>query len=188
MGSRADKVLSPAWQSLRQLMPREISVVRSSTLVCGAQLSQQWFGACLSYTLRVVDSTLLGLLISVWAPLMASREFPWEPLCGWSCFTDTAVLVTCADILGVSPCQMCLAWLRLFLSWTKVSWLTGSHLDWHEWLHFVLYTLCYLDWTNAILLVLFSIGRKGGRKEWRKAIDCYVVLRTFQQGQREFLS
>ena len=76
MGSRADKVLSPAWQSLRQLMPREISVVRSSTLVCGAQLSQQWFGACLSYTLRVVDSTLLGLLISVWAPLMASREFP----------------------------------------------------------------------------------------------------------------
>ena len=46
----------------------------------GAQLSQQWSGACLSYTLKVVDSTLLGLLISVLAPLMASGDFPQGPI------------------------------------------------------------------------------------------------------------
>ena len=32
------------------VMPSEISVVWSSALVCGARLSQQWSGACLSYT------------------------------------------------------------------------------------------------------------------------------------------
>ena len=31
---------------------------RNSTLVCGARLSQQWSGACPSYTLRVVYPTL----------------------------------------------------------------------------------------------------------------------------------
>ena len=61
VGSRAGEVLSPAWQSLGQTMPREISVVWSSTLGCGTQLSQQWYGTCLSYTLTVVDSSLLGL-------------------------------------------------------------------------------------------------------------------------------
>ena len=99
----------------------------------------------------------MGLLISVLAPQMASREFPQESTYVWSCSADTAVVMyTCADILGVSPFQMCLLWLRWFPSWTKVSWLTGSHLGWHEWPHFVLYTLCCLDWTTAILLVLLS--------------------------------
>ena len=37
--------------------------------------SQQWSGDCLSYTLRVVGSTLLGLLVSVLAPLMPSGKF-----------------------------------------------------------------------------------------------------------------
>ena len=60
-GSRSGEVLSPAGQSFKQLMPREIGVAWSSTLVCGARLSQQWSGACLSYTLKVVCSTLLGL-------------------------------------------------------------------------------------------------------------------------------
>ena len=36
------------------------------------------------------------------------------------------------------------------------SWLTDSHFGWHEWLHFVSYTSCYLDQTNDILLVLLS--------------------------------
>ena len=75
-GSRSGEVLSPAGQSLQQLMPREVSMTWSSTLVYGARRSQQWSGACLNYILKVVYSTLLGLLISVWAPLMASREFP----------------------------------------------------------------------------------------------------------------
>ena len=42
-------------------MPREIRGAWGSTLVCGARLSQQWSGARLSYALKVVYSTLLGL-------------------------------------------------------------------------------------------------------------------------------
>ena len=61
VSSKADEVLSPAGQSLWWPMPREINMVRSSTLVCGAQLSQQWSGACLSYTFKGMYSTLLGL-------------------------------------------------------------------------------------------------------------------------------
>ena len=78
-----------------------------STLGCGARLCQQWSGACLSYTLEVAYSTFLGLLISVLAPLMASGDFPQEPVYGWSRSADMAVLTTCAGISGVSPCQMC---------------------------------------------------------------------------------
>ena len=72
VGSRADEVLSPAGQRLWWPVPREIGVVWSSILVCGAQLPQQWPEACLSYTFRVVYSTLLGLLMSVLAPLRAN--------------------------------------------------------------------------------------------------------------------
>ena len=54
------KVLHPAGQSLLWPMPREISVVWSSTPVCGVRLTQQWSETCLSYALKVVDSTLLG--------------------------------------------------------------------------------------------------------------------------------
>ena len=108
VGSRAGEVLSPAGRSLHQLMPREISMSWSSALVCGARLSQQWSGACLSYTLAVVGSTLLGLLISVMAPLLASGEFAQELIYWWSHSADVSVLITCADISGVSPCQMCL--------------------------------------------------------------------------------
>ena len=61
VGGRAGEVLSPAGQSLRPLMPKEISVAWRSTLVCGAGLSQQWSGAYLSYIFRVEYSTLLGL-------------------------------------------------------------------------------------------------------------------------------
>ncbi|KAF6081685.1 hypothetical protein HJG60_008717 [Phyllostomus discolor] len=108
VGSRADKALSPAGQSLQQPIPRDSSMVWSSTLVGGAQLSRQWSGACLSYTLTVVDSTLLSLLISALAPLMVSEEFAQEPTYGWAHSADMAVLITRADISGVSPCQMCL--------------------------------------------------------------------------------
>ena len=47
-------------------------------------------------------------LVNVLASLMPSGEFPQEPIYGWSHSAVTAVLITCADILGVSPCQMCL--------------------------------------------------------------------------------
>ena len=60
----------------------------------------------LSCTQKVVHSTLLGLLINVLVPMMPSVGFPQEPICGWSRSADMAVLTTCADILGVSPCQM----------------------------------------------------------------------------------
>ena len=48
-------------QSLWWLMRRNISMAWNSTLVCGARLSQQWSGACFSYTLTVVYPTLLSL-------------------------------------------------------------------------------------------------------------------------------
>ena len=89
-------------------MPREISVAWSSTLVSRAWLSQQWSGACLSYFMKVVNSTLLGLLINVLASLEANEEFIWEPIYGWSLSADMAGLTMCADTLGMSPCQMCL--------------------------------------------------------------------------------
>ena len=57
----------------------------------------------------VYSSTILGLLIVVLAPLMANGVLPQGPIYGWSRSADTAVLVTCADILDVSPCQMYLA-------------------------------------------------------------------------------
>ena len=67
--------------------------------------SQLWSGAFLSCTLKVVHSTLLGLLINVLVPMMPSVGFPQEPIYGWSRSADMAVLTTCADM---SPCQMCL--------------------------------------------------------------------------------
>ena len=105
--------------------------------------------------LKVEYSTLLDLFDKCLATSDAKCGI-FPGVYGWSCSADTAALTMCADILSVSPCQMCLLWLRSFSSWTKVSWLTDSHLGWHEWLHFVLYTLCCLNWTNAILLVLLS--------------------------------
>ena len=88
-------------------MPREINMAWSNILVCGAQLlAVVW--ACLSYTLKVVYSTLLGLSVSILESLMASGEFIQEPINWWSCSADMAVQITCADILGESPCQMCL--------------------------------------------------------------------------------
>ena len=86
-------------------MPREIGVVGSSPLGCGARLSQLWSRACLSYTWRVVDSTLLGLLDKCLGTPAGGTEFPQEPIYGWSHSADMATLITGADILGVSPCH-----------------------------------------------------------------------------------
>ena len=61
VGSREDEILSPSGQSLQRPIPRKISMAWSSTLVCETRLSQQWPGTFLGYTLKGVDSTLLGL-------------------------------------------------------------------------------------------------------------------------------
>lgn len=106
--SKADKVLSPAGQNLWQLMPGEIRVLHS-TLVCEAQLCQQWSGNCLSYTLKMVYSTLLGLFDKCLGTPngkcgISQGAYLWVvPLC------RSGSSITSADILGVSPCQMCLA-------------------------------------------------------------------------------
>ena len=53
----------------------------------------------------VLKETLLGLLISVLAALMASVEFPQEPICGWSRSPDVAALTTylkCVSLPDVS--------------------------------------------------------------------------------------
>ena len=85
-------------------MPREIGVVWSSALVCGARLCQQWSGACLSYTLKVVDSTLLlGLFDKCLDTPAGNCGIPQALICGWSRSADRAVLITCAGIVGVSP-------------------------------------------------------------------------------------
>ena len=86
------------------------------SLLCGARLSQQWPGICLSYTLKVVHSTLLGLLINVLAPLLASVELPQAPIYGWSHSADMHILITCANVSGVSPCQTCLFWACVKIS------------------------------------------------------------------------
>ena len=100
MGSGADEVLRPAGQSLRWPVPRETSVAWSGPLGCGAWLSQQWSGECLSYTLKVVHPTFLGLLISVLAPLIPSGESLQEPLYRWY----MAVLLGTPDAKwGISP-------------------------------------------------------------------------------------
>ena len=100
--------LDPVEKSLLLLMPRKISVSWSRTLVCDAQVSQQWSEACLSYTLESGVLYPLGYLISVMSPQTVSGEFPQEPISGWSHSSDRAAPITCAHIVGVFPCQMCL--------------------------------------------------------------------------------
>ena len=63
-------------------------------------LPQLYLGSCVLHP--------SGSLYNFLAPLMGSVEFAQELLYGWSHSVDTAVLVTCAGILGVFPCQMCL--------------------------------------------------------------------------------
>ena len=53
--------------------------------------------------LEMVDTTLLGLLIIVLAPLVATGELPQEPISVWSHSADMAVLITHTYILSVSP-------------------------------------------------------------------------------------
>ena len=88
MGSRAGEVLSSTGQSLWQLMPREISMEQQLWCVELSCLSSGL--EPVSDTLKVVYSTLFGLLLNVLAPLMAIREIPQEPICGWPHSEDMA--------------------------------------------------------------------------------------------------
>ena len=74
----------------------------SSTLVCGAQLSQQCSEACFSYALEGGALHHYGSLDKCLGTLMASGEFSQEPICGWSCSADMAILVMCTNIVGAS--------------------------------------------------------------------------------------
>ena len=97
--SRADKVRRPAGQSLRQPMPREISMVWSSTLMCGARLSQQWSGPAPVIPLRVLYSTLLGLFDKC----LGSPPAKWG-ICPGACRWYTAILLHIPNgKWGVSP-------------------------------------------------------------------------------------
>ena len=55
-----------------------------------------------------------GSLDKCLSTLMPSEEFPQEPIYGWSHSADMDIMITCADILGVSPCHMCLCDLGSF--------------------------------------------------------------------------
>ena len=92
VGSR-EEVLSPEDSvPLEDSAWWEISMVWNSILVWSL-VASQWSGTCLSYTLKVVYFLLLDLLISVLAPLKASREFAQEPIYGWLHSADMAVLI-----------------------------------------------------------------------------------------------
>ena len=53
-------------------------------------------------------------------------EFPQEPIYGWLHSANMAILITCADILSVSPYQMCLCDLGSFPLDPKChGWLTA---------------------------------------------------------------
>ena len=92
----------PQWaagQSLQQPMLREISMAWSSTLVCGAQLSQQWSGTCLSCTLKVVSSTLLGLFDKC----LGTPDAKWEIFPGTYGWYMAVLLGSPDGKCGISP-------------------------------------------------------------------------------------
>ena len=95
VGSRAEEVPSPAGQSLWWPMPRE----NSSTLACGARLSQQWSGTCLSHTLKVVHSTLLGLSDKC----LGTPDAKWGIFQGAHGWYMAVLLDTPAGKCGISP-------------------------------------------------------------------------------------
>ena len=70
--------------------------------MCGARLSQQWSGACLSCTLGSGGLHPPGSLDECLGSTDGECEFAQGPVCGWSRSADAAVLVMCAVILGVS--------------------------------------------------------------------------------------
>ena len=128
VGNKADEVLSPAGQSTQQPMAREISMTWSSTLVYGAQLFQQWSGACLSYTLKVLYSTLLGLfgkclgiLDAKWG--ISPGAYLWVvPLCSHGCSDHMCRYLRCVSLpdvsalLGSFPLEpKCHGWLTAIL-------------------------------------------------------------------------
>ena len=61
MGSRADEVLSPAGQSLWQLMPREISVAGAALWCVALGYLSSGLEPASVIPVRVMHSTLLGL-------------------------------------------------------------------------------------------------------------------------------
>ena len=81
----------------------------AALVVCGAQLSQQWYGACLIYTLKVVYSTLLGLLISLGTPDgkwgICSGAYVWYMavlLARHDCFDHVYRYLRCASLPVIS--------------------------------------------------------------------------------------
>ena len=80
----------------------------SSTLVWGAQLSQQWSGACLSYALEVVYSTLLDFFDKCLATSDAKcgifpEAYLWVVLlCRPGCFDHVCRYLRCVSMPDVS--------------------------------------------------------------------------------------
>ncbi|KAF6125218.1 hypothetical protein HJG60_009739 [Phyllostomus discolor] len=105
---RADEVLGPAGQSLRQLMPREIGMVWSSTLGCGVQLSRQWFATYLRHT---IESAVLHPPESL-DKCLGSPDGKWRlspgahlwvvPLCRHGCPDHVCRYLRCVSLPDVS--------------------------------------------------------------------------------------
>ena len=138
VGCRADEVPHAVGQNLLQLS-KEIIVAGSSILLCGARLTQQWPGTCLSYNLKVVSSTLLGLSENcLGTPDAKCGIFPWS--CQWymAILSDTlddkcgifprAYLWVVPLCRHVSSNHMC-TYLTCASSLTCLLWLDSSLLN-----------------------------------------------------------
>ena len=76
----------------------------AATLGFGAQLSQQWSGACLSCTFKVVSSTLLHLFDKC----VGTPDAKWGICPGVFLWVVPLCRHGCSGILSVFPCQKCL--------------------------------------------------------------------------------
>ena len=83
--------------------------------------------------------------------------------------------ITCANILDVSPCQMCLVWLSFSLEPKCHGWLAAILVDMSDMIP-VCFIYFMLPWPDrAILLVLFSIIGKLRSQ----ALSFYFILILF---------
>ena len=133
-------------------MSWEISVAWSSTLEWGARLSQQWSGACLSYTLESGALHLSGPLNKcLGAPAgrwrIALGAYLWVvPLCRHSCSGHKCRYLRCVSLPGVSGVTSIVSFLnRSVMADWQPSWLVGVTpfyflyfmLSWLDQCHFI---------------------------------------------------
>ena len=74
----------------------------------------------------------------------------------------------------------------IFLLSQNESWLTDSHFSWQKGLHYVLYTLCSLNRTNVILLVLLSTILCEKQKKYLHVLKAALFHHSLTSSQMQF--